>query len=58
MQFLKLIKIDKSNTGNITTKDNEQNTVCNGSYMKSGLNGVLKSGYYEPPLGYNKKIGL
>ena len=38
--------------GNKTTNIYKQNPVCNGYYIVSGLNNVLKSGYYHSPLGY------
>ena len=39
--------------GNKTTNIYKQNPVCNGYYIVSGLNNVLKSGYYHSPLDYN-----
>ena len=39
--------------GNETTNIIKQNQACNGYYVVSELNNVLKSGYYEPPLGLN-----
>ena len=40
--------------GNKTTNIYKQNPVINGYYIISQLEDVLKSGYYESPLGYNK----
>ena len=33
----------------------KKNPVCNGYYIISESNDVLKSGYYESPLGYGNK---
>ena len=44
-------EIDNSNMGNKTTNIYKQNAVCNGYYIISELNDVLKSGYYHSPLG-------
>ena len=38
--------------GNKTTNIYHQKAVCNGYYIVSELNDVLKSGYYHSPLGY------
>ena len=38
--------------GNKTTNIYHQKPVCNGYYIVSELNDVLKSGYYHSPLGY------
>ena len=38
--------------GNKTTNIYNQRPVCNGFYIVSELNNVLKSGYYHSPLGY------
>ena len=46
-------EIDSSNIGNKTTNIYKQNGVCNGFYIVSELNDVLKSGYYHSPLDYN-----
>ena len=44
---------DNSKIGNKTTNIYEQNPVLNGYYIISELEDVLKSGYYESPLGYD-----
>ena len=44
---------DNSKIGNKTTNIYKQKAVLNGYYILSELNDVLKSGYYESPLGYN-----
>ena len=36
-----------------TTNIYKQNPVLNGYFIKSEIEKVLKSGYYESPLGYN-----
>ena len=46
-------EIDNSNMGNKTTNIYNQNAVCNGYYIVSELNDILKSGYYHSPLDYN-----
>ena len=46
-------EIDDSNVGNKTTNIYKQNPVLNGYYILSDLEDVLKSDYYESPLGYN-----
>ena len=46
-------EIDGSNIGNKTTNIYKQNPVLNGYYIKSELEDVLESGYYESPLGYD-----
>ena len=46
-------EIDGSNIGNKTTNIYKQNPVFNGYSIISELEDVLKSGYYEPPLGYD-----
>ena len=52
MQILNVImKLDNSNMGNKTTNIYKQKAVCNGYYIVSELNDVLKSGYYHSPLG-------
>ena len=38
--------------GNKTTNIYKQSAICNGYYIISELNDVLKSGYYDSPLGY------
>ena len=43
--------IDKSSVGNKTTKTYKQNPVPNGNFLVSEMEDVLKSGYYESPLG-------
>ena len=40
-------EIDNSKIGNKTTNNYKQSSVCNGYYVVSKLNNVLKSGYYE-----------
>ena len=44
---------DDSKIGNKTTNIYEQKAVLNGYYIISELEDVLKSGYYESPLGYD-----
>ena len=44
---------DGSKIGNKTTNIYKQKPVLNGYYIISELNDVLKSGYYESPLGYD-----
>ena len=44
---------DDSSIGNKTTKNYKQNQVLNGYHIISNLEDVLKSGYYESPLGYD-----
>ena len=44
---------DNSKIGNKTTNIYKQNPVLNGYYIISELEDVLKSGYYESPLGYD-----
>ena len=46
-------EIDGSNIGNKTTNIYKQKPVFNGYYIISELENVLKSGYYESPLGYD-----
>ena len=48
-------EIDNSSIGNETTKLYKQNLVPNGYDIKSELEDVLKSGYYESPLGFDNK---
>ena len=38
--------------GNKTTNIYQQRAVCNGFYIVSEINNVLKSRYYHSPLGY------
>ena len=45
--------IDNSSFGYKTTNIYHQKAVCNGYYIVSELNNVLKSGYYHSPLDYN-----
>ena len=45
-------EVDGSSAGNKTTNIYKQNPVVNGYYLISELEDVLKSGYYESPLGY------
>ena len=47
---------DNSITGNKTTNTYKQNLVLNGLEMVSELEDVLKSGYYESPLGYDNVV--
>ena len=44
--------IDNSSCSYKTTNNYHQKPVCNGYYIVSKLNDVLKSGYYHSPLGY------
>ena len=44
---------DGSKIGNKTTNIYKQNPLLNGYYILSELNDVLKTGYYESPLGYD-----
>ena len=44
---------DNTKIGNKTTNIYKQKPVLNGYYIISELDDVLKSGYYESPLGYN-----
>ena len=46
-------EIDGSNVGNETTNIYKQNPVLNGYYIISELEDILKSSYYESPLGYD-----
>ena len=46
-------EIDGSNVGDKTINIYKQKPVLNGYYIISELNDVLKSGYYESPLGYD-----
>ena len=46
-------EIDDYKIGNKTTNIHKQKPVLNGYYIISELNDVLKSGYYESPLGYD-----
>ena len=46
-------KIDKSSIGNKRTNVYKQNPVLNGYHIQPELEDVLKSGYYESPLGYD-----
>ena len=46
-------EFDDTLIGNKTTIIFKQNTVLNGYYIKSEVNDVLKSGYYQSPLGYD-----
>ena len=40
-------QIDRSNLGNKRTNVYQQNLACNGSFIVSDLDDVLKSSYYE-----------
>ena len=51
-------EIDNSSTGNKTTDVCKQIPVINYYYIVSGLESVLKSGWYESSMGYEKQIGL
>ena len=44
---------DNSNMGNKTINIYKQTPVCNGYYIVSGINDVLKSGYYHSPSDNN-----
>ena len=44
---------DNSSIGNKTTNIYKQHPVLNGYRIVSELNDILRSGYYESPLGYN-----
>ena len=44
--------IDNSSTGKETTKYYKQNALCNGNYISSEFEDVLKSGYYSSFLDY------
>ena len=46
-------EIDSCSIGNKTTNNYKQNPVLSGYHIESELDDVLKSGYYEVPLGYN-----
>ena len=46
-------EVDGSSVGNKTTNIYKQNPIHNGYYIRSELEDVLESGYYESPLGYN-----
>ena len=46
-------EFDNSSIGNKTTNIYKQNQVLNGYHIQSGLEDVLKSGYYKSPLGYD-----
>ena len=46
-------EIDGSSFGNKTTNTYKQNPVLNGYYIISELEGVLETGNYESPLGYD-----
>ena len=41
-----------SEIGDKTTNIYKQEPVCNGYYIVSELEDILKSGYYKSPLGY------
>ena len=43
---------DNSSIGNITTNTYKQNPILNGYHIESEMEDVLKSGYYNSPLGY------
>ena len=44
---------DYSSIGNKTTNIYKQNPILNGYHIESELEDVLRSGYYESPLGYD-----
>ena len=46
-------EMENSSVGNKTTNIYKQTPVLNGYYIISELEDVLKSGYYESPLGYD-----
>ena len=46
-------EIDNSSIGNKTTNIYKQNPVPNGYHIIYEMEDVLKSGYYESPLGYD-----
>ena len=46
-------EFDNTYICNKTTNNYKQSPVLNGYYIKSELDDVLKSGYYESPIGYN-----
>ena len=46
-------EIDKSSIGNKTANSYKQIPVPNGYHIISGLDDILKNGYYESPLGHN-----
>ena len=46
-------EVDNSNIGNQTSKIHKQNPVLNCYFILSDLEHIIKSGYYESPLGYN-----
>ena len=48
-----IMKLNKDTFGDKKTNIYKQNPVCNGYYIVSELNDVLKSGYYHSPLDYN-----
>ena len=53
MQILKLIKKkENASIGDKTTNIYKQEPVCNGYYIKSELNQILKNDYYKSPLGH------
>ena len=47
-------EIDNTHIGNKTTNVYRQNAVCNGYYIVSEWDDVLKIGYYECPLVFDK----
>ena len=57
MKFYAEFESDKEihniSKGNKTSFIYKQNPVLNGYHIISELENVLKSGYYESPLGYN-----
>ena len=48
------IEIDNSNVGKKTTNIYKQSPVLNGYHLESELDDILKSGFYESHLGYDK----
>ena len=51
-------EIDNSSIGKKTTNIYKQNPILNGYRIESELNDILKSGYYESPLGYDNEDGF
>ena len=47
-------EIDNSNIGNKTTDINKQTPECNGYYIVSELDDILKNGYLDPLSGIKK----
>ena len=47
------IEIVNSSIGNKTTDIYKQTPILDGFQIEPDLNGILNSGYYKPPLGYD-----